>query len=59
MDDHLKDLIAKLVIDAELPFEFVEGEAFRKLLQFMNPKVQLNLPKADSLEAHVKKINRD
>ena len=30
MDDHLKDLIAKLVIGAELPFEFVEGEAFRK-----------------------------
>ena len=36
-----------------LPFEIVEKEAFRALLQFMNPKVKFNLPKADSIEAHV------
>ena len=51
--DSLKDLLAKLIIDANLPFEFVEKEVFRAILQFMNPKVKLNLPKADSIEARV------
>ena len=51
--DTLKNLIAKLIIDANLPFEIVENEAFRTLLQFMNPKVKLNLPKADCIAAHV------
>ena len=48
-----KDLIAKFIIGANLPFEVIRDENFRALLQFMNPKVKLNVPKADSIEAHV------
>ena len=53
LGDSLKDLIAKLIVDANLSFEFVEKETFRALIHFLNPKVKSNIPKADSIEAHV------
>lgn len=53
---NLKNALANLIIDATLPYTFVERKSFIDLLRVCNPEVPAMLVKADSISEHIIKI---